>query len=93
MGIIILGTSGHSTLTGLMFFQKSDSPVCPLTVSVVSGVFLTSIGTMDLAGGFEVEVEAAVPATVSEIGCLTFGVVITVVEVFLEVRARSFDIG
>jgi hypothetical protein len=53
---------------------------------VVSGVFLTSIGTMALAGSFEVEFEVAVPATVSEIGCLTFSV-----EVFLEVRARGID--
>lgn len=55
-----------------MFFQKSDSPVCPLTLDVVIDVFLTSIGTMALAGGFEVEDEIAVPVTVSEIGCLTF---------------------
>jgi len=61
-----------------MFFQKSESPVCPLALRVVRGVFLTSIGTRALAGGFEVEVEDAVPATVSEIGCLTFGVTLSV---------------
>lgn len=76
-----------------MFFQKSDSPVCPLTLDVVIDVFLTSIGTMALAGGFEVEDVVAVPATVSEIGCLTFGVAVTVVDVFLVTQANKFDMG
>jgi hypothetical protein len=38
-----------------MFFQNSESPVCPLTLRVVRDVFLTSIGTIALAGGFDVD--------------------------------------
>lgn len=57
--------SGHSTRTGRIFFQNSESPVCPLTVWVAKGDLRTSMETTPRAG--VVVAVWTVPGTVKEI--------------------------